>query len=70
MLSVSKGAVSQWEGDTVENIKLKTVLALCELLHTDLPYLVYGPGRRPTNVTSFPTSDTGKFRLARGGRPR
>lgn len=69
-VGVSKGAISQWEGDAVENIKLKNVLTLCDLLRTDLPYLVYGAARRPANIAPFPTSETGKFRLSRAGRAR
>lgn len=44
---LTKGAVSQWESGNIENIKLPTVLLLCEILGTDLPYLVYGPNRKP-----------------------
>lgn len=46
MVGVTKGAVSQWENGSIANIKLKTVLKLCEILGTDLQYLVHGAARR------------------------
>lgn len=46
-VGVSKGAVSQWEGGAVANLKLTNILRLCDLLGTDIAYLVYGPTRKP-----------------------
>lgn len=40
---VSGNAVSQWERDEIENIKLRTFLALVEVLGTTPEYLVHGP---------------------------
>lgn len=65
LLSVTKGAVSQWEAGDIANPKLHTALRLCEVLGTDIAYLVYGPGRKPSTVTTFPTSETGQHRLLR-----
>lgn len=45
LLGVTAGAVSQWESDSTENIKLPTFLRLCDLLATDPHYLVLGPSR-------------------------
>lgn len=45
LVGVSKSAVSQWEDGSVANIKLKTFLALLEVLRTDHEYLVHGPER-------------------------
>jgi transcriptional regulator with XRE-family HTH domain len=44
-VGVSKSAVSQWEDGSVANIKLKTFLALIEVLRTSHEYLVHGPER-------------------------
>jgi transcriptional regulator with XRE-family HTH domain len=46
-VGVTKSAVSQWEGGATQNIKLKTFLALLEVLRTDYEYLVYGADRAP-----------------------
>lgn len=43
--SVTKSAVSQWENGVTENIKLRTFLALVEVLRTDVEYLVHGAAR-------------------------
>lgn len=44
-LGVTAGAISQWENGATENIKLKTFMALCEILMTDPQYLIFGPTR-------------------------
>ena len=44
-VGVSKVAVSLWESDTTENIRLQTFLALCDILQCDPHYLIFGPGR-------------------------
>jgi transcriptional regulator with XRE-family HTH domain len=46
-VGVTKSAVSQWEAGATQNIKLKTFLALLEVLGTDYEYLVYGADRAP-----------------------
>lgn len=46
-VGVTKSAVSQWEAGATQNIKLKTFLALLEVLGTDHEYLVYGADRAP-----------------------
>jgi transcriptional regulator with XRE-family HTH domain len=43
LLGITKGAVSQWENGRSANIKLVTVLKLCEVLGVTLDYLVHGP---------------------------
>jgi transcriptional regulator with XRE-family HTH domain len=53
-VGVTKGAVSQWESGGIANIKLPTVLLLCEALGTDLAYLVYGPTRKPVSSSARP----------------
>ena len=53
-VGVSKSAVSQWELGQSKNIKLPTFLALLEVLHTDMEYLVYGPARKPADRTRTP----------------
>jgi DNA-binding XRE family transcriptional regulator len=45
-VGVTKGAVSQWEGGLVANIKLHTVLQLCDVFGTDLQFLVHGEALR------------------------
>lgn len=45
LVGVSKSAVSQWELGGVANIKLKTFLALCDVLGTTPQYLIWGPER-------------------------
>lgn len=42
---VTKSAVSQWETGSTSNIKLQVFLRLCEALHTDPHYLIFGPSR-------------------------
>jgi len=44
---ITKSAVSQWENGLTSNVKLPTVLALVDVLRTDLAYLVYGADRHP-----------------------
>jgi transcriptional regulator with XRE-family HTH domain len=44
---ITKSAVSQWENGLTSSIKLPTVLALVDVLRTDLAYLVYGADRHP-----------------------
>ena len=57
LVGVTKGAVSQWEGGGVSDIKLKTFLKLVEALRTDFQYLVFGaereegPPTRPVRKT-------------------
>lgn len=46
LVGVTKGAVSQWEHGLIANIRLKTVLKLCDTFGTDLQYLVHGAARR------------------------
>lgn len=46
MVGVTKGAVSQWEHGVIANIKLLTVIKLCDVLGTNLHYLVKGETRR------------------------
>jgi len=49
LVGVTKGAVSQWEGGGVDNIRLVNLLKLLTALSTDTAYLVYGPDRVPRN---------------------
>ena len=42
---VTKSAVSQWETGSTANIKPQVFLRLCEALHTDPHYLIFGPAR-------------------------
>jgi transcriptional regulator with XRE-family HTH domain len=44
-LGLTKGAVSAWENNRSANVKLATVLKLCEILGCSLDYLVHGPSR-------------------------
>ena len=44
-LGLTKGAISAWENNRSANVKLKTVLVLCEILGCSLDYLVHGPSR-------------------------
>ncbi len=46
LVGVTKGAVSQWEGGLISNIKLKTALQLCQVLGTDIHFLVHGAMRK------------------------
>jgi transcriptional regulator with XRE-family HTH domain len=50
LCGVSRGAVAQWELGMVENIRLKAVLRLVEVLGTDVAYLVYGQARKPQGL--------------------
>jgi transcriptional regulator with XRE-family HTH domain len=45
-VGVSRGAVAQWEGGVVANIRLQAFLKLTEELGTDVAYVVYGPTRK------------------------
>lgn len=45
LVGVSLQAVSQWELDQTENVKLVPFLRLAKVLETDPHYLVFGPGR-------------------------
>lgn len=45
MVGVSLQAVSQWELDLTENVKLVPFLRLAKVLETDPHYLVFGPER-------------------------
>jgi transcriptional regulator with XRE-family HTH domain len=56
-VGVSKSAVSQWELGQSKNIKLPTFLALLEVLHTDMEYLVYGPARKPGQTRTTRTGN-------------
>lgn len=47
MCGVTKSAVSQWEGGSTANIKLKSFLKLIDALHTDADYLIWGEARSP-----------------------
>jgi transcriptional regulator with XRE-family HTH domain len=48
VVGVTRAAVSQWESGLVANIKLQTFLKLCEALHTDPQYLIFGNDRGRT----------------------
>ena len=56
-VGVSKSAVSQWELGQSKNIKLPTFLALLEVLHTDMEYLVYGAARKPGQTRTTRTGN-------------
>jgi transcriptional regulator with XRE-family HTH domain len=45
MCGVSEAAVSKWENGSTANIRLPTFMCLCESLHTDPAYLIYGASR-------------------------
>lgn len=45
LVGVTFSAVSQWERDETENVKLLPFLRLAKLFETDPHYLVFGPGR-------------------------
>jgi transcriptional regulator with XRE-family HTH domain len=45
LVGVSLQAVSQWELDQTENVKLVPFLRLAKVLDTDPHYLVFGAGR-------------------------
>jgi transcriptional regulator with XRE-family HTH domain len=45
MVGVTVSAVSQWELDQTENVKLLPFLRLAKIFDTDAHYLVFGPGR-------------------------
>jgi len=45
LVGVSLQAVSQWELDQTENVKLVPFLRLAKVLETDPHYLVFGAGR-------------------------
>src|SRR5688572_26105818 len=45
LVGVTVSAVSQWEPDQTENVKLLPFLRLAKLFETDPRYLVFGPGR-------------------------
>ncbi len=45
LVGVTVSAVSQWELDQTENVKLVPFLRLAAVLETDPYYLVFGPGR-------------------------
>lgn len=41
---VTKSAVSQWESDSTQNVRLQPFLKLLEALNTRFEYLIYGKG--------------------------
>ena len=45
LVGVTFSAVSQWERDETENLKLLPFLRLARLFETDPHYIVFGPGR-------------------------
>ncbi len=45
LVGVTVSAVSQWELDQTENVKLLPFLRLAKLFETDAHYLVFGPSR-------------------------
>jgi transcriptional regulator with XRE-family HTH domain len=45
LVGVTVSAVSQWELDQTENVKLLPFLRLAKLFETDPHYLVFGPNR-------------------------
>ena len=45
LVGVTVSAVSQWELDQTENVKLVPFLRLAKVLETDPYYLVFGPER-------------------------
>jgi transcriptional regulator with XRE-family HTH domain len=45
LVGVTVSAVSQWELDSTENVKLLPFLRLAKVMETDPHYLVFGPGR-------------------------
>jgi transcriptional regulator with XRE-family HTH domain len=51
LVGVGKSAVSQWEGDSTKNLKLKTLARVLAVLNTDLQYLVWGEDRGPDGKT-------------------
>lgn len=46
LCNVTRGSVSQWEIGITANIRLQTFLTLCDVLHTDPHFLIYGTSRR------------------------
>ncbi len=49
-VGVTVSAVSQWELDQTENVKLLPFLRLAKLFETDPHYLVFGSGRGATEL--------------------
>lgn len=47
-VGVTAGAISHWESGLTKNIKLGTFLALCDELGTVPHYLIFGPGKQPS----------------------
>lgn len=62
MLGVTKGAVSQWENGRTANVKLVTVLKLCQALGCTLDWLVHGPSRGSASgrFLALPHADSAK----------
>lgn len=49
LVGVTKSAVCQWELGATANLKLAPLAKLLTVLGTDLPYLVWGERRAPSN---------------------
>lgn len=47
-VGVTGGAISHWESGLTKNIKLGTFLKLCDELGTVPHYLIFGPGKQPS----------------------
>lgn len=51
LVGVTVSAVSQWELDQTENVKLLPFLRLAKLFETDPHYLVFGPSRGASELS-------------------
>jgi DNA-binding transcriptional regulator YiaG len=62
MVGVTVSAVSQWELDQTENVKLVPFLRLAKVFETDPYYLVFGPERGTEELSKPVLTTTGKRR--------
>jgi transcriptional regulator with XRE-family HTH domain len=64
LTGVTVSAVSQWELDSTQNVKLVPFLRLAKVLETDPHYLVFGPERGVAELskTSPTRQDKGRKR--------
>jgi transcriptional regulator with XRE-family HTH domain len=53
LVGVTKSAVCQWELGATANLKLRPLAKLLTVLGTDLPYLVWGERRAPSDEPPF-----------------
>lgn len=68
-VGMTRGGVHKWETGDTTNIDNEVLQALAELYATDIPYILWGPDRKPPPpLSGTPSTDSSTMSKLRGQR--